>query len=116
MLTFFYLILFTLNRRFYSVSQNQSPLSTEIETDPEGNMKVATTASRVISCIDPLGSMPFKTLDPFLFCVYHKDTYPAGDAKVINELSPNHKTALKKYRNISFKTRLSNYNLIIIDL
>ncbi len=25
----------------------------------------------------PLG-FPFKTLDPFLFCVYHNDAYPAG--------------------------------------
>jgi hypothetical protein len=35
----------------------------------------------LISCVDPLG-MPFKTLDPFLFCVYHKDMYPPGDAKM----------------------------------
>jgi hypothetical protein len=27
----------------------------------------------------PLG-FPFKTLSPFLFCVYHHDNYPAGDA------------------------------------
>jgi len=26
-----------------------------------------------------LGRQPFKTFDPFLFCVYHHDTYPAGD-------------------------------------
>ncbi len=39
------------------------------------------SSSRVISCIDPLG-FPFKTLDPFLFCVYHVDDYPAGDAKM----------------------------------
>jgi hypothetical protein len=31
----------------------------------------------IVSCIDEL-SFPFKTLDPFLFCVYHKDHYPAG--------------------------------------
>jgi redox-sensitive bicupin YhaK (pirin superfamily) len=35
-------------------------------------------STNVISCIDPLG-FPFKTPDPFLFCVYHKDHYPAGD-------------------------------------
>lgn len=23
--------------------------------------------------------MPWKTLDPFLFCVYHNDAYPAGN-------------------------------------
>lgn len=37
--------------------------------------------SNIISCVDPLG-FPFKTLDPFLFCVYHKDNYPAGDSKM----------------------------------
>jgi hypothetical protein len=35
----------------------------------------------IISCIEPL-SFPFRTLDPFLFCVYHKDEYPAGDEKM----------------------------------
>lgn len=38
-------------------------------------------AKGIVSCIEPL-SMPFKTLDPFLFCVYHKDYYPAGDGKM----------------------------------
>jgi hypothetical protein len=36
---------------------------------------------KLTSCvkeIEPLG-FPFKTLDPFLFCVYHVDDYPAGD-------------------------------------
>jgi len=27
-------------------------------------------------------SMPFSTPEPFLFCVYHKDEYPAGDEKM----------------------------------
>jgi hypothetical protein len=35
----------------------------------------------VISNIEPL-SFPFKTLDPFLFCAYHLDQYPAGDDKM----------------------------------
>jgi hypothetical protein len=35
----------------------------------------------VISCVEPF-SFPFKTLDPFIFCVYHKDHYPAGDDKM----------------------------------
>ena len=26
----------------------------------------------------PLGAGPMPTLDPFLFCVYHKDQYPPG--------------------------------------
>ena len=33
---------------------------------------------RVINCIDAL-TFPFKTPDPFLFCVYHKDYYPLGN-------------------------------------
>ena len=33
----------------------------------------------LITSIERLG-FPFKTLDPFLFCVYHVDKYPAGDA------------------------------------
>lgn len=32
----------------------------------------------IISCVEPL-SFPFKCLDPFLFCVYHKDLYPSGN-------------------------------------
>ena len=35
----------------------------------------------LISCIEPLG-FPFKTLDPFLFCVYHQDFFPPGDEKM----------------------------------
>jgi hypothetical protein len=35
----------------------------------------------IISSIEPL-SFPLKTLDPFLFCVYHTDNYPAGDIKM----------------------------------
>ena len=34
-----------------------------------------------IASIDPI-SFPAETLDPFLFCVYHKDTYPPGDGKL----------------------------------
>ena len=36
---------------------------------------------KLITCIDSL-SFPFKTPDPFLFCVYHKDSYPAGNDKM----------------------------------
>ena len=40
--------------------------------------------SNVISCIQPFarGSNMLKTLDPFIFCVYHVDNYPAGDAQM----------------------------------
>lgn len=29
--------------------------------------------------VQKLGGMPWKTLDPFLFCVHHNDAYPAGN-------------------------------------
>lgn len=35
-------------------------------------------ASRLIQSTFALGRAPFKTFDPFLFCVYHLDTYPNG--------------------------------------
>lgn len=38
----------------------------------------ANMGNNIVSCVDPLG-FPFKTEDPFLFCVYHKDNFPAGD-------------------------------------
>ena len=30
----------------------------------------------------PLGAPPWPTLDPFLFCVHHKDAYPQGDGRL----------------------------------
>ena len=39
----------------------------------------------MLNCIrgvSQLGTPPFATLDPFLFAVYHKDNYPAGNAKM----------------------------------
>eukprot|EP01031_Cornospumella_fuschlensis_P025315 gene25315-30568_t len=38
-------------------------------------------SNNVVTSIKPL-SFPMETLDPFLFCVYHKDYYPAGDEKM----------------------------------
>ncbi|RYH21789.1 pirin family protein [archaeon] len=38
-------------------------------------------SKNVVTNIKPL-SFPMETLDPFLFCVYHKDYYPAGDEKM----------------------------------
>lgn len=37
-----------------------------------------------MSAIKSIGKLgfPFKTPDPFLFCVYHRDDYPAGDDKM----------------------------------
>lgn len=42
---------------------------------------MAKTLKNIITCVDPL-SFPFKTPDPFLFCVYHKDQYPAGNERM----------------------------------
>ncbi|MEE8387804.1 MAG: pirin family protein [Acidiferrobacterales bacterium] len=36
-------------------------------------------AKKIIKSITPLG-FPWETEDPFLFCAYHNDTYPAGNA------------------------------------
>ncbi|MBL8378873.1 MAG: pirin family protein [Burkholderiales bacterium] len=37
--------------------------------------------SAIVS-VDALGAPPWKTIDPFLFCVYHDDAYPAADAQM----------------------------------
>ena len=38
-------------------------------------------AERAVLSIEPLG-FPWKTADPFLFCVHHDDAYPAGDERM----------------------------------
>ena len=38
----------------------------------------ASMSDGVVKAVEKLG-FPFKTPDPFLFCVYHVDNYPAGD-------------------------------------
>jgi quercetin 2,3-dioxygenase len=35
-----------------------------------------------IRTVSALGTPPYATLDPFLFAVYHKDNYPAGNGKM----------------------------------
>eukprot|EP00996_Jenningsia_fusiforme_P001087 NODE_1994_length_1332_cov_32.413094_g1810_i0.p1 GENE.NODE_1994_length_1332_cov_32.413094_g1810_i0~~NODE_1994_length_1332_cov_32.413094_g1810_i0.p1 ORF type:complete len:363 (+),score=63.27 NODE_1994_length_1332_cov_32.413094_g1810_i0:70-1089(+) len=37
--------------------------------------------SQAVKAIGRLG-FPYETMDPFLFCVFHKDDYPPGDAKM----------------------------------
>ncbi|RYX94068.1 MAG: pirin family protein [Comamonadaceae bacterium] len=41
---------------------------------------VSSVASPVLS-VSPLG-FPWKTVDPFLFCAYHDDAYPAGNGQM----------------------------------
>ncbi len=41
----------------------------------------AETGADAIVRVEPLG-FPWKTPDPFLFCVYHDDAYPKGDARM----------------------------------
>lgn len=43
-------------------------------------MTTTPTASAILE-VFPLG-FPWATLDPFLFCVYHQDAYPVGNAKL----------------------------------
>ena len=35
-----------------------------------------------VSYVEPLGPPPWKTPDPFLFCVHHDDMYPAGNERM----------------------------------
>ncbi len=39
------------------------------------------TEPEVVRGVEPLG-FPWKTLDPFLFCVHHDDAFPAGNAQM----------------------------------
>ena len=49
----------------------------------EGAMRSEpTTTMDAVLTVEPLGSPPWVTLDPFLFCVHHDDAYPAGDERM----------------------------------
>jgi redox-sensitive bicupin YhaK (pirin superfamily) len=54
--------------------------------DP-GSVPPARTAGAAASTdavlhVEPLGSVPWKTFDPFLFCVHHDDAYPEGNEQL----------------------------------
>jgi quercetin 2,3-dioxygenase len=54
-----------------------------IAVEPAGDrapQTLTTTAAAPIMELVPLGAPPWRTFDPFLFCVHHKDDYPAGNA------------------------------------
>ena len=42
----------------------------------------SSSSDKVVVGIDRLADGPMHTMDPFLFCVYHKDNYPAGNSKM----------------------------------
>ncbi len=44
-------------------------------------MPTTTTAHHPVLQVQPLG-FPWVTMDPFLFCAYHDDAYPAGNAQM----------------------------------
>ena len=58
-----------------------NPYTINTKTNINTNTDFIMSKKSIISCVNELG-FPFKTLDPFLFCVYHKDAYPAGDEKM----------------------------------
>jgi hypothetical protein len=39
-------------------------------------------AGKAVKAVRAVGHGPMTTLNPFLFCVYHKDAYPAGNARL----------------------------------
>lgn len=47
----------------------------------EGAMRDEPQAN-VVMTVEALGAPPWRTLDPFLFCVHHDDAYPAGDERM----------------------------------
>lgn len=51
--------------------------------EPAGALAEPAPPSPVLG-VEPLGPPPWKTSDPFLFCVHHDDRYPAGN----DELGP----------------------------
>ena len=56
--------------------------------------------------IQPLG-MPWATIDPFLFCVYHDDKYPEGNA----QMGPNASLAGRQIgQDFSYKDGWSMYH------
>lgn len=58
-----------------SVPQHATPTQAPSHTPPM-MAKMPPTATKVIQETFALGRGPFKTFDPFLFCVYHNDAYP----------------------------------------
>jgi len=54
----------------------------EEEKEMTSSSSSSSSAAAVIRKRETLTSGPMKTLDPFLFCVYHVDLYPPGDEEM----------------------------------
>lgn len=71
-----------------SCQTRPTPARAESKTESSmpANTPTKTTPVASIDRVEPLG-FPWKTSDPFLFCAYHLDDYPAGDAKMAPKAS-----------------------------
>ncbi|MEZ4446872.1 MAG: pirin family protein [Polyangiaceae bacterium] len=49
---------------------------------PEPSGTRSESAPAIDAAIEPLRPPPWKTIDPFLFCVHHDDAYPPGNAEL----------------------------------
>ncbi|MEM9874903.1 MAG: pirin family protein [Myxococcota bacterium] len=68
-----------------SREQARSSAAGSSEAEPSG---AAPSLSSAVLAVAPLGaSPPWKTRDPFLFCVHHLDAYPRGNAQFGPEAS-----------------------------
>jgi redox-sensitive bicupin YhaK (pirin superfamily) len=54
--------------------------TTQPRTEKEHTMTQTTPRADAVLSVKPLG-FPWKTPDPFLFCVHHDDAYPAGNER-----------------------------------
>src|SRR6188768_3225356 len=79
-----------LNRRALLLGGTTLGLGTALQACDSGPAPSATLSregpARQAGALDPilglvrLGAPPWPTFDPFLFCVHHRDVYPAGNA------------------------------------
>jgi quercetin 2,3-dioxygenase len=51
----------------------------EASKEPAPKAAEASASGAKVKAVAPLGGMHWETTDPFLFCAYHVDDYPAGD-------------------------------------
>merc|ERR1711934_1280272 len=68
---------FLIRRRTLSRTTTKTPAFVTTMSSSENSNN-----DKVVVGIDRLSDGPMHTQDPFLFCVYHKDQYPAGNGKM----------------------------------